>query len=200
MTDNSTTQAVVDETQGAAQPAPTVTDARDDGLDEALQTFDAANKPKPATQPATTQAAPDNTDVIRRVSDLEKQLAEKEFQTDIVPVIKNVRGDIPQDTYDDDDVRDWLDRQARNDPRLQQAWLDRKKSPAEWAKVEKGLQRKLAAKFEKQPDKNVTEDVAAVTAAMRGTSTKTPPATPPDYSKLNNNEFANEIRKLGLSF
>lgn len=202
MSEDATTQAVVDETKGAASPAPAVQDARDDDLDTALKSFDDATKSKSPTPPAPTAdvAKTDTDDVIRRVSELEKALADREFQADIVPVIKTVRGDVPPEVYDDDDVRDWIDRQARNDPRLQQAWLNRKADPQGFSRVVKGLERKLAQKFEKLPDKAATEDVAAVTAAMRGTSTKAPPEKAPEYGKMSNNEFANEVRKLGLSF
>lgn len=200
MSEDTNTQAVVDETKAPAAPAAAVTDARDDDLDAALKSFDEATPKKSATPPAPADAAKDAPDLVRRISDLEKALTEREFETDIAPVIKTVRGEIPPEVYDDDDVRSWIDREAVRNPKLQQAWLDRRRNPAGFDAVVKGLQRKLAQRFDKLPDKAATEDTAAVTAALRGTSTKTPPEKAPNYGAMNNNEFSNELRKLGLSF
>lgn len=192
------TKAVVDETKDQAKPDAAGTDARKaDDLDALLNEFDStATKPaeaKPDTKADTTAKGDDP--VAQRLAALEEREADRQFQSDIKPAIDRVRGNVPTEVYDDDDVRDWMDREARKDPRLQQAWRDRHKDPAKFGKVLDGLSRKLAQKFAKAPDKNATEDREAVTAAVRGASTKAPEGKAPKFGELSNSEFSKSVKE-----
>jgi hypothetical protein len=55
------------------------------------------------------------------------------------------------------------------------------------------------AKFSKLPDKAATEDRAAVTAAVRGASTKAPEGKAPSYGKMSDAEYNKDVeQKFGF--
>jgi hypothetical protein len=188
---------VVTETDTQAKPETEATDARTgDELDALLREFE--TQAKPETTPSKPETKPDATSENgsqKRLDALEQQLTDWRFQQDIKPVIDKVRGDIDPAIYDDDDVRDWIDRQAKADPRLAQAWLDRHKDPAKFGRVVEGLGKKLSARFSKLPDKQATEDREAVTAAVRGASNRAPEGKAPSYGGLSDNAFAEQVEK-----
>jgi hypothetical protein len=188
---NDDTQAVVkDDVTPAPQGEQSQIARKDDAdLESLLSQFEqtAAPKPEPITEqkPAGTPAVDD---------ELRRRFAEWEFKQEIIPAIRRVRGDIPEDVLSDDEVQDWLDGRAKRDERLQKAWLNRKTNPRAWANLEKALGAELHKKFSKLPDSQATEDVAAITAAVRGSSTKVPEGKPPDYAKLSNAEYRRKVR------
>lgn len=184
---------VVEATDGQAKPGTEGTDARKaDDLDTLLAEFAAGTKSasKPETKTATTTAS---EDVGKRVETLEKRLAEREFQTELQPILKRIRGDISPEVLDDSELADLLDGRAKRDPRLADAWMNRHQNPKAWAKVEEAIGREISGKFAKLPDKAATEDRAAVTAAVRGASQKAPEGKAPDYSKMSDGEFAKAV-------
>ena len=89
----------------------------------------------------------------------------------------------------------WLDAQARSDPRLAAAWSQRHANPKQFQKVVTGLSQSFAKKYGKLPDKQATEDREAVTAAVRGASTRAPEGKAPDYSGKSDAEFREDVRK-----
>lgn len=191
-----TAQTVVEEPKVAAEPAAEAPDARnEDDLDTLLAQWDQQVEKPSSSTPEPKPDAKADTDLAKRLETLEQQLAAERFEKDIDPVIKAVRGDVPQELYDDNDIRDWIDRQAKADPRLANAWLNRKNDPQKFAKVVNGLGRKLQERFAKLPDKQATEDHAAVAAAVRGASTKAPEGQPPKFGNLSNADFAKEVEK-----
>lgn len=198
MTEETDKQAVAEKPDAQAKPAAEGADAREQGddLDTLLAKFDEKTEPKVGAPPKPeTKADKGNDPILQRLTELEKRDAEREFQRDIQPVVQKVRGAVPVELYDDADIKDWIDRQAKADPRLTRAWLNRREDPATFDKVIGGLGRKLADKFSKIPDKQATEDREAVTAAVRGASTKAPEGKAPDYSNLSKEQFRERVEK-----
>lgn len=198
MSEDQTTQAVVDETNGAAQPAPEATSARaDDDLDTLLKEFD-ESKPEPSTpaKPEPRVAANDTQDASAEVLAARDEIRMDRFQRDMTSTIKDVRGDLPADLYDDDFISSWIDTQAKKDSRLANAWVNRNANPQKFAQVKAALGRDFAKRYGKLPDKQVTEDREAVTAAVRGASTKVPEGKAPDYAKMTPAEFQAEKDRM----
>lgn len=193
------TQPVVEATKDQAKPGTEGTDARKaDDLETLLAEYEATTK-KPetaATKPETTAETPKGEDAVaKRLETLEKREADRQFRTDIKPAIDRVRGKIDPAVYDDDDIRDWMDREAQKDPRLAQAWLERHQNPDKFARVLDGLSRKLGDRFSKAPDAAATADREAVTAAVRGASTKAPEGKAPDYSRMSPKDYGDAVEK-----
>jgi hypothetical protein len=199
MSEEQTTQAVVDETNGAAQPAPAETSARtDDDLDRLLNEFD-QGKPAPSepAKPATAApAADDQALATETVLNEAKFIRQQRFQQDMQATVKDVRGDLPSDLYDDDFVQAWIDAQATKDPRLANAWVNRSADPKKFGQVKAALGKEFAKRYGRIPDKQATEDREAVTAAVRGASTKAPEGKAPDYSRMTDSQLQAEKDRL----
>jgi hypothetical protein len=195
-------QAVVETPDAQAKPATEGANAQDKGdeLDALLSQFDAESKTE-KTEPDSKPGQKSGTDpdpvknLADEVAELRRRETDRQYKQDIRPVIEKLRGDIPTELYDDEDVQDWLDRQAKQDPRITRAWLNRHKDPVTFNKVVDGLGKKLSQRFAKLPDKSATEDREAVTAAVRGASHKAPEGKAPDYSKSGNHDFKKDVEE-----
>lgn len=199
MTDD-VTQPVAQTTEAPVQPgveatgAQTTTQPAD--LDTILAEFDQGTKAAPAPEPKpVAEVAPD---VVRRLADVEKVLAERDFKEAITPVLERIRGEIPKEVLANEEIQDLIDGRARRDARLQQAWINRASNPGAWNKIEKALSQELSKKFSKLPDTEATETREAVTAAVRGASHKAPAETAPNYGAMNDAEFQKEKARLGF--
>lgn len=199
MSEEQTTQAVVDETKAPALPGAEATSARtDDDLDSLLAQFD-EGKPAPSepAKPATAAPAADDQKVANEtVLNEAKFIRQQRFQQDMQATIKDVRGDLPSDLYDDDFVQAWIDARATKDPRLANAWVNRDADPKKFGQVKAALGKEFAKKYGRLPDRQATEDREAVTAAVRGASTKAPEGKAPDYSKMTDAQFAAEKARV----
>ena len=198
MTD-ATTQPAAQTTEAPAQPAVEATGAQPvqtADLDTILAEFDHGTKSAPAPEPKPAADVP--PDVVKRLAEVETKLAEKDFKEAITPVLERIRGDIPKEVLGNDEIQDLIDGRARRDPRLQQAWINRAQNPGAWNKIEKALGQELSKKFSKLPDPEATEVREAVTAAVRGASTKAPAEKAPNYGAMTDAEFQREKASLGL--
>lgn len=202
MSEANNTQTAVDATDVAAKPVTEGNDAQTGGddLDTLLSQYDDSAK-KPAatsTQPDTKSATVDNDlrSTLEEMKGYVSQAQAQQFRQDMDKTIKSVRGDLDPELFDDTLVESWLDAQARQDPRLQSAWNNRHTNPKQFEKVVDGLSRNFGKKYGKMPDKQATEDREAVTAAVRGASTRTPIGAPPDLSRLTDAQFAEAKEKM----
>lgn len=189
-------QAVVDETKAPAEPGAEVENAREttDDLDTLLKQFE-QTEAKPPETPKPEHAGADDSKLLEPIKGTVSAIEQRLFRQDMDETVKKVRGDLDPEFFDDDFVESWLDAQARNDRRLQQAWVERHNNPRQFQKVIEGLSRGFAKKYGKLPDKGATEDREAVTAAVRGASTKAPEGKAPDYSNMSNAEFREAHKK-----
>lgn len=181
---------------------------KDNDLDALLSEFEGATgskqTPEPVTAKATQKSDTPNVkigDLVNKVEKIverdearEEAERKRQFDADVGEAVKVVRGDMPADTASDRLIRAWLDALAEDDPRLRSAWVSRKENPAGFKKVLETLSREFRKEFARKPDQNITEDTEIVAAAVKGASTKAPEEKPPNFSQMNNNEFAKEVR------
>lgn len=201
MSEAPTTQTAVDATPAPAQPGATAPDARNDGddLDALLSEYDSSTRAPPAPAspaPATPGAA--DTDIkalTDEVRGLRTERQKEVFRRDMDAMVKDVRGDLNPELFDDRLVEAWIDGEARADPRLLQVFANRHENPKQFKKVVETLGRSFNKKWSKLPDRGATEDREAVTHAVRGASTHAPPDKPPDFANKSNAEFRNEVKE-----
>lgn len=204
MSEDQNTQAVVDETKASAQPDVTVDNARDQDadLDTLLKEFETSGAGATTqTQPEQKTGADDETDVAKRLQELESRQKqweaeqnEAKIKQEVDALVANIRGD---SNVSDRIIRGWIDQRARENPKLGDIYFRGS------AKERERLTATMAREFHKEfsgssVDGRATEDREAVTAAVRGASTKAPEGKAPDYSKMTDAEFAKEKEKLGL--
>ena len=212
MSEDQVEQAVVEEADAKAKPLVEDTSAREnDDLDKLLNDYekpkeeakaDSEGSPKPKPGPKPDAGSDLGKEVLDKLNTWEQERkAEREaesgrvYRADMDKTIKEVRGDLDPNVFDDVLVESWMDAEARADRRLAQAWLERHGDPKRFQRVVEGLGRKFAKKFESLPDRNATEDREAVTAAVRGASPKAPENKPPDFKGMTNNEFSDHVAK-----
>lgn len=193
MTDQAT-QPVASDAPAVAQPTAPAPDARTD-LDSLLAEFESGTRPvSPQTQPDPQKPAIP-ADVADRMQKLERTLAEQSFEREFAPVRDRIRGDIPKDVLSDEEITDLLNGRAMRDTRLRAAWENRAANPRAWSSIEKSLNQELSTKFKKLPDPTATDDVAAVTAAVRGASQRPPEGKAPNFGAMTNNEGREAVKK-----
>ena len=134
-------QPVAESTEAAASPAAEVASAQntEPSLDQILSDFDRETaKSEPAPQPTPQPNAADS-EALREVRALK-------LKFEIEPILKRVRGDIP-DSISDEELLDLLDGRAKRDPALRNAYLNKDANPRKWAQVEKALSAEYSKKF-----------------------------------------------------
>lgn len=192
-------QAVVDETNGAATPAPEGTNAREgDELDNLLKEFDerpSASTPAQPEKPAETTNTNDVNTANETVLNEAKFIREQRFKADMDATIEKVRGDLPKELFDGPLVQAWINAQAEKDPRLAQAWANRHTDPKKFDQVVTALGKQFA-RYGRLPDKAATGDREAVSAAVRGASTSAPAAKVPNYASMTPGEFQAEKDRM----
>lgn len=197
MTDDIVTQTVTD-ADATAEPSTEVKpDARvTDDLDTLLAEFDKGEtKPSPTAKPEPQDEGTINQQVLDEVRLLRGEREQEKFRTDMDKTLKSVRGDLDAEFFDDKFVEAWIDAQARADTRLSQAWLNRNSNPKQFQRVVEALGKQFAKNYSKLPDRQATEDRAAVTAAVRGASGKAPEGKAPDYKGMSDTEYRQAVRK-----
>lgn len=161
-------------------------------LDSILQQYDAeASKAETTAQPTPeTATIPDLKAINARINEFENRVAMEDYKKDMGEFVKKVRGELDSDIFDDVMIEAFVDAQARKDPRLTKAWLNRKTDPKSIEKIAKAMNKSFSDKFSRLTDRKITEDTEAVVAAVRGASTKTPGQDKPvDFKKLSDREF-----------
>lgn len=210
-------QTVVENADAEATPGAEGADARiDDALETLLSEYDSAGQSAtpdaaPQTQAsevAASQSIPEqqpgtvseDSVLSQRLNNVETVLNanqvdefNRQVTTDMNKVIKGIRGDLDAELYDDGIVDGWVRKQAKENPKLDIAWSQRHADPKQFEKVVATLGRKFHKKFSSLPDKQATEDKEAVTAAVRGSSTKAPENKPTNYSRLSDAEYRKSV-------
>jgi hypothetical protein len=153
-------------------------------------------QPTPEVKPAQADAPPPwAADIIAKHQQIEAVTTKREVED----LLKTVKGDLDVAQFA---VRGWIDQKADEDPRIKRIFEQRHVNPAAFMQMADRMQkqfRKEAAAFAKsRVDEGATEDKAAVTAAVRGASTKAPDDKPPNVSRMTDAEFAAYKRSLGL--
>lgn len=172
----STTSPVVTQEKETVNAPP----AQD--LDALLSEFESSVKAKTEVKTETkVESKPDETSTIRN------ELAQLQYERDIGPAVDLVRGDLDKDTFDQKFVENWMEARAKENPRIMEAWLNRRANPDGFKKVMSGLGSKFRDQFgrlKRETDSDLV--AAAVKGAARSTSTQEPA---PDFSSMSDSAF-----------
>lgn len=189
-----TKQAAVTDTESEAQPSPEVPEtsnaqSESDDFEKALSEFDSTDSMSSPSQ--DEQSEEDTSALARRLRELENQIANNAYQSDIGTAISQIRGEIDADAISNEYMEIWLNAEAKKDPRIATAWANRSFEQAKYKRVLKGLAdkfQKAHSKFSKY-DSETTEAREAVAQAVKGSSNSAPEASPPDFSKMTDQEL-----------
>jgi hypothetical protein len=186
-------QAVVD-TNAPAKPDAEVADSarKDvDDLDTLLAEFDQGTKKTDTVSPPETKPTPPDAlaQDVQALKNQAQEWAQEKNKRAIAETVEGIRGDVPKEVFDDEMVEAWLDSQARRDPRLALAFVQRDQNPQKWGKVKAELGRQLAKKAGALPDRNASDDREAVAAAVRGASAKATAEPAPNFGAMTDAEL-----------
>ena len=123
---------------------------------------------------------------------------QEQFEADLKTVITQVRGDMDSKFFDDKFVGAYVDKEARENTKLQELFKNRLNNPRALATAVNQLAKDIQKTYSRMPDPDVTEDRAMVAAAIRGASAPAQTEPPTNYSRLSNSEMRDEMRKLGI--
>jgi hypothetical protein len=151
-------------------------------------------------QPQHTLPAPTHSQEVLAMMNyllgIERDRQTERDRADEVMAINSIRGDIGKEVYSDDMVAGWINGIAKSDERVQSAWKNRHAEPEKYQRVVASLGRRFRSEqVGNLPDRDATADRAAVTAAVRGASTRQPEAKPPDFSRMSDAEARDAIQK-----
>lgn len=188
-------QAVSEETEAPVMPqeaevVDTAQESDSDDFEKALSEFETKASP-----PATQQDY-QSEDFATEFQHFRQEFEEERYRADMKKVVNEVRGDLDPDLIDDEFVDSWVNGMARKNPKLAQAWMDRRANPEGFNRVLKGLNKQFTKKYGKlsRVDAEATSAREAVAAAVKGTSGKAPEGKQADYSDKTNNEFRRLVR------
>lgn len=190
-----TPQTVTTETKPPAEPGAAGTqDARNDAddFDTLLSQYDdgkpgAAADPKPKPEQTTDGAVDD------RIARLEQKIVERDSREAVDKVVSKL---VSETGTTRRLALGFLEAIARERPEVAQAFADRHQAPKRWEKYEALIIKELDKETKLlKVDRAATEDREAVTAAVRGASTKAPEGKAPDYTGKSDAEFRDDVRK-----
>lgn len=148
------------------------------------------------SKPAASTADPDIKAMRDKLDALERTESRKQLEA--------VLGRIVGDSKVDPEVAEtYIEMQARKNPQLQKAYVNRHSNPAAWSKVESQLAKDIRAKFGgggQTIDPAVTETRESMAAAVRGSSTAAKPGEISDREVMNMTkaDFDALQRKMGV--
>jgi hypothetical protein len=202
---------------GSPDPAPAnsaPSPAEPDPLDALLAEFDreagsrpAPEQPQPQQQADPLRAPSQGHEYQQRAEQAERALAEanhREFwrehheaatrlEEEAQRKLAEAFEDVPEDF-----AKDQIALAAIRDPALLNAWFQQGQNPVAWKVAHKQLMRELHKKLESRPDREVTEDIAAVTHAVRSAGGPVAAEPPPDLSRMTENEFRQYRSQFGF--
>jgi hypothetical protein len=189
-----TEQTVVEEVKAEAVPSPETTNAQDDSLDDLLKEFESVQEPPKEAK--GEQASGDISEDVKWIRDLREQEESKRVQEAIVQTVEALKEGI--DCPVELPLKWWrgrLEEEARENPRITQAWLARESKPDVWKKVQAHLKKQMESELSVRRD--MTDDRDAVTAAVRSAS-KAPmrESVAHDFDSMSDAEFRRLERSL----
>ena len=136
-------------------------------------------------------------DVQTRLERTEREAQEREYRESMGEAVKSLQGEdlsyLPAEM-----LEGFLEIKARQDQRLRHAWNDRFANPQIFNRILKGYRNQLVELIGNRVDKNVTQDREAVTASVRGASTKgsdKPKYSQKDLDGMTDREFFEKYDK-----
>lgn len=177
-------QAVVDETKTSAAPDVAVDSARDDDVDALISQFEKETTSTATTETKTSTQAQEPA-VSERLKALEQRYIEDEISKSTDRIFDGIANVSPRLK------RAFLEQVVREKPTLGQAWLD----PSKRSQVERIINKEAKNEFNKQIDVEVTADVNAIAAAVKGASAKITAEPAPDFGQMSDAELREYTRK-----
>lgn len=142
----------------------------------------------------------------RALGDMAKEIRRERDTRDTSAAIEAIRGDVSAEIYPDSMVAGWVTDQAKADPKVQAAWINRYKEPRAYDAAVAKLSRAFWKERGRQLDdyaaaKGEQENRAAVNAFMLRSSTARPPEmSDRDYGRklsgMSDGDFEKEKSKL----
>lgn len=173
MSDEKSVVETTEEEQRETEAASKANDAQEENLDDLLKEFEGGEE---STTEQKEETEPDVKQLAERLRQFEELQQRQAFETEMSELAATVRGDLPEEVFDNEVITSYLDAKARKDPRLQKAFMNRHNSPSQWNGIVKGVAREFQNKFKSLPNREATEDAHAVESAVRSASTKAPEA------------------------
>lgn len=185
-------QTVADPADGQATPAPEADGAPEKSVDDLLREFD--TKPEPTPDPT-----PDKEGRLDKVLDYVERKATEEVNQQATRDIENaVKAAVGDSDLDPEYVEGKLHHRANTDPAFRNAWMSRHERPDQFKQVVRAIGKELAGKMKSSIDRSVSDDRAAVAAAVRSHATQpadAPPSTK-DIRKMSDADFEKMKRDM----
>lgn len=137
-----------------------------------------------------------------QVTEHDARMKQERDQADIRQLISDVRGEQDAKRFPDSMVDMWLSDKGNNEQAIKDAWLNRYENPQAWNRAQAKLQTDFArwARPVAEYDPAISDDIAAVAAAVRGARGDGPPADQePNFSQMSDQEFRQWQRDHGYS-
>lgn len=203
---DSTNQSVVNDPNPDATAPAAGSDAQDDDFDALLTQYDKVVQQQPPAAPApTSQETEAPRTVEARIEALERErlaMAEQQMIQETkaaidgaVTKVKGTLGELPV-AVTDKMIRGYLAETAQEDSRFMSAFETRHSDPAKWDRIVAALGRQMAKELGHVPDRGATDSRAAVTAAVRASTTQATDAQPKNWNSMSNSEFEQEAQRL----
>ena len=192
-------QTVVEETKVPAQQGTEVEPRTDDDpLDALLSEFEQGTKAAITTQTVPPKDDPEIVSKVRNLEAIATNWQKEQDRKAISETIASIRGDVPEELFDDDMIEGWLNALAAKDSRLAVAYANREMNPRAWKKVTVDLKGKLADKYGKLPDPVATGDRELVAQSVRGASNKVAAEPAPKLGEMSDAELRKYTKQFGF--
>jgi len=180
--------AVVTDTDTSQEGIVDESSAQD--LDSILNEYESKTVEQPAVEP---QADKRDQFLDMMISDFQEKDQSKTQSAiaDAATALKTESGSDLPDYF----MKGLLEQKAAEDPRFADAFLKRAQDPNGWDRVVKAFGKQVRHDLDNVPDKKVTEDREALTAAVRSAQTQQTQSTP-DIGGMSNADFENYKRSL----
>lgn len=188
-------QAVVEETDVAQEASTEESNAQDLDLDNLLEEYSGTGETE--TSPPTQESTDDSSKVDKLISMFEQERADTArtaASKELNSTVKSIKGDLG---VDEKFVKAFLNMKAEDDPRLQQAYINKDKNPSNWAKIERSLRNDLQKFVGGQPDEDLTDTRNAVASSvLNSKSTSQNSDDGADMSKMSDVEFEKHKKEV----
>lgn len=195
-------QAATDQADQQAAPAAEAEGAREPTLDELLAEYDGGEKSdgiKPTSDTKDDGGDDKVAALEKRLEAFERQSEQDQYQNDVINAVKAIRGESNPEIFTDVHMEGWLTAEAKRDPRIARAWMDRADKPQTWGKIQDQLKGRFNEWIGSMSDSAATEDRAAIADAVRGASKKAPAGDDVDREavmKMGDGDFESYVATL----
>lgn len=172
MSDEDTKHPVADETEGQAMPEPEESSAQEDDLDKLLREYDDGTQQ--AAQKQQQQPSIDVNTVAKleaQMNAMRSEFARERDQKDINSVVESLSNGVQ---LPNEVIEGTLHKIAADDPKVAKAFASRFENPQAWAVAQKRIHRRFSEITGSFPDREVTSNRTAMTAAIRRASKQAP--------------------------